>query len=308
MVDVDTFVTILYVMVDDFCKLELPVETRPGPAASLSRSEVITLAIFGQWQRFGSERGFYRYADRHLRSAFPDLPHRAQFNRLLRRHRDAIVAFFLHLVQRLEAQDCVYEALDSSAVPTRDAKRRGAGWLPGLADIGWSNRLGWYEGFHLLMAVSPDGTITGFGFGPASAKDQPLAESFFALRRHPNPRLLSVGAPAKGPYVTDKGFLGQQAHRRWRRCYGATVISPPQHHSKHYWPKALRRWLASIRQIVETVFQKLHNSFRLNRERPHDLSGFQARLAAKMALNNFCVWLNVQLGRPRLSFSDLLLW
>jgi hypothetical protein len=35
-------------------------------------------------------------------------------------------------------------------VPIRDAKRRGASWLPGLADIGWSNRLGWYEGFHLL--------------------------------------------------------------------------------------------------------------------------------------------------------------
>jgi len=308
MVEVDTFVTILYVMVDDFCKSELPAEKRPGPQASLSRSEVITLAIFGQWQRFGSERGFYRYAERHLRSAFPNLPHRAQFNRLLRRHRDAIVAFFLHLVQRLEAQDCVYEALDSSAVPTRDAKRRGAGWLPGLADIGWSNRLGWYEGFHLLMAVSPDGTITGFGFGPASAKDQPLAESFFALRHRPNPRLRSVGAPAKGPYVTDKGFLGQQAHRRWRHCYGATVISPPQRNSRLYWPKALRRWLASIRQIVETVFEKLHNSFRLNRERPHDLSGFQARLAAKMALSNFCVWLNVQLERPRLSFADLLQW
>ena len=98
MVDVDTFVTILYVMVDDFCKLDLPIEQRPGPQASLSRSEVITLAIFGQWQRFGSERGFYRYAERHLRSAFPKLPHRSQFNRLLRRHRDAIVAFFLHLV------------------------------------------------------------------------------------------------------------------------------------------------------------------------------------------------------------------
>lgn len=308
MVNVDTFITILYVMVDDFCKSEMPVDNRPGPPASLSRSEVITLAIFGQWQRFGSERGFYRYAERHLRGAFPNLPHRAQFNRLLRGQRDAIVAFFLHLVQWLEAQDCLYEALDSSAVPTRDAKRRGAGWLPGLADIGWSNRLGWYEGFHLLISVSPDGTITGFGFGPASAKDQPLAESFFALRRHPHPRLLSVGAPAKGPYVADKGFLGQQAHRRWCQCYGATVIAPPQRRSKHYWPKALRRWLASIRQIVETVFEKLHNSFRLNRERPHDLTGFQARLAAKIALHNFCVWLNAQLGRPHLSFADLLQW
>jgi hypothetical protein len=52
------------------------------------------------------------------------------------------------------------------------------------------------------------GMITGFGFAPASTKDQPLAETFFALRRHPHPGLASVGAPACGPYVVDKGFEG----------------------------------------------------------------------------------------------------
>jgi hypothetical protein len=60
MVDRDTFLTTLYVMVDDFCKTSLPVESQPGPAAALSRSAVLTLAIFGPWQGFGSERGLYR--------------------------------------------------------------------------------------------------------------------------------------------------------------------------------------------------------------------------------------------------------
>ena len=77
MVDVDTFLTTLYVTVDDFCKASLPAESHPGPHAALSRSEVLTLAIFGQWQEFGSERGFYRYAQRHLRLAFPSLPTRS---------------------------------------------------------------------------------------------------------------------------------------------------------------------------------------------------------------------------------------
>ncbi len=49
MVDVDTFLTTLYVMVDDFCKLSLPSDVHPGPQAALSRSEVVTLALFGQW-------------------------------------------------------------------------------------------------------------------------------------------------------------------------------------------------------------------------------------------------------------------
>jgi len=36
------------VVADDFCKAYLPPESRPGPAAALSRSEVIALAVFGQ--------------------------------------------------------------------------------------------------------------------------------------------------------------------------------------------------------------------------------------------------------------------
>ncbi len=67
--------------------------------------------------------------------------------------------------------------------------------------------------------------------------------------------------------------------------------------------------MAGIRQIVETVYDKLLNTFGgLHRERPHELSGVRARLAARVALHNFCIWLNEHLGRPRLAFADLLGW
>ena len=55
-----------------------------------------------------------------------------------------------------------------------------------------------YEGFHLLLAVNPVGVISGFAFGAASTTDQPLADTFFALRRSPHPRVPSVGGPALG--------------------------------------------------------------------------------------------------------------
>ena len=81
--DVDTFITILYVMVDDCCQSQKDIAVcHPGPQAALSRSEVVRLALFGQWAQFPSERAFYRYADRNLRAAFPTLPDRSQFNRL----------------------------------------------------------------------------------------------------------------------------------------------------------------------------------------------------------------------------------
>jgi hypothetical protein len=309
MLDVDTFLTTLYVMVDDFCHSRAPKRV-PGPEASLCASEVITLAIFARWSRFGSERDFYRYAETNLRSAFPTLPSRPQFNRLLRSYTELIEDFFLHLAALLQAPKCPYEALDTSAMPTRDCKRRGHGWMAGQADIGWSNSLGWYEGFSLLTAVDSSGVITGFCFGSASSSDQQMAETFFAVRAWPHRRLISVGSKCWGPYNSLlKGFEGAENHRRWLESYGADVIHPPKRNSrKRSWSKRLRRWVAGIRQIVESVYDKLFNTFGLWRERPHDITGLRARLAARVALHNFCIWLNDQLGRPRLAFADMLGW
>jgi hypothetical protein len=308
MVDVDTFLTTLYVMVDDFCQSRPPRKC-PGPDASLSESEIITLAIFARWSRFNSERDFYRYATSRLRDAFPTLPERSQFNRLVRSRTELIEAFVLHLVSLLtDTRKCPYQALDSSAMPIRDCKRRGHGWLAGQADIGWSNSIGWYEGFSLLVAIEPSGVITGFCFGSASTADQPLAETFFALRANPDPRLEGAGSAFSGTYVADKGFEGEENHRRWLECYGAEVVHPPKRNSKKPWSKRLRRWIAGIRQIVETVYDKLFNAFGLWRERPHEIGGLRARLAARVGLHNFCIWLNDQLGRPRLMFADLMGW
>lgn len=308
MVDLDTFLTTLYVMVDDFCKWQLPPDIRPGPQASLSRSEVVTLAMLSQWYFFRNQRDFYRYAQRHLRPAFPTLPHRSQFNRQVRRQQQAIVAFGLHLVEMMQARYVEYELLDTTGVPVRNIKRRGRGWLAGMANIGKCTRMGWYNGFRLLAAATPEGVITGFGFGAGSAKEQPLAETMLALRCQARPAIPSVGRPAVGWYFADMGFAGDTTHERWRLLYGAEVITEPQVNSPVVWPKAWRFWLHSTRQIIETVYDKLLNFFRLDEERPHDITGFHANLAAKVALHNFCIWVNKQLGRAPLAFAELLDW
>jgi hypothetical protein len=133
MIDVDTDVSILYVMIDDFCQSHHCSEARhPGPAAALSCSEVVTLALFGQWAQFASERAFYRYAERHLRTAFPTLPDRSQFNRMPRQHQAVVVAFGLYLVHLRRAPTCLYECWGSSGIPTRDACTT-RNWLVGRA-------------------------------------------------------------------------------------------------------------------------------------------------------------------------------
>jgi hypothetical protein len=306
--DPDTFLTTLYVLVDEWCKAQPAGPRRRGRPPALERAEVVTLALYGQWARFGSERGFYRYADRRLRGAFPRLPDRAQLNRRLRAEYAAIVAVGQHLAGLLGAGAAPYEVLDATAAPVRNVKRRGWGWLPEYAGRGWSTRLNWYDGFHLLVSASPDGAISGYGIGPAEAKDQTLAETFFEARATADPRLPTVGRPADGPYLTDAGFIGADRHAHWLDDFGAQVICPPYRSAAKNWPPDLRRWHSRLRQVIESVNDRLLFAFRLDRERPHSLGGFHTRLAAKVALHNFCCWLNRRLGRPSLAFADLLGW
>lgn len=313
MLDYDTFLSALYVRVDDFGKTHDALLTSllhaPGEPTALSPSEVATLAIFGQWGRFRSEHAFYGFAQQRLRPLFPRLPTRAQFNRAQRRYAPLVVAFFQQLARELGSRESAYEILDRTGVATRASGRRGSEWLHGYAAKGWCSRLGYFWGLQLMCAVTREGVLTGFGLAPGPTKDQPMAESFLALRQAPDAHAPWSGEAAAGEtYVLDKGFSGRKRHREWHDRYGTSVVCAPQRRHGTPWPKAWRRWLAGLRQIIETVHDRLLNEFRLQRERPHTMAGLFARLSAKAALHNFCIWLNRQLGRPDLAFADLLGW
>ena len=239
MVDADTFLTALYVAVDDFCKAHLPpAPPCPGPAAALTRGE----------------RGFYRHARRHPRAAFPALPARERFNRRLRRHGDALMACCLHLGGLLQARRAPYEALDTAAVPTRDARRRGPGRLPGLADIGRSNRLGWFEGVRLLLAVTPAGAITGFGLGPerrqgpAAGRDllRPAPPAAPARPRRRRPRRRPVLGRQRGSRTASA--IGTGRGPTGRRC-SARPSAPARAHGPGRggagWPASAGSWRRS---------------------------------------------------------------
>jgi hypothetical protein len=307
MPDLETFLVELYVLADACCKTDPPPGLRPGPAPALWPSEVLTLAVVSQWARFRSERDFYRFAAAHLRPYFPRLPSRPQFNRVLRRHQAALTGFALWLADRLGVSTAPYEVLDGTAVPTRNAKRRGRGWLAGLTDIGKCLRRGWIHGLRLLVCAAPTGPVTGWGVGPASTNDRALAETLFAARTAPTPRLPSLGTATSGVYVADTGFAGPDCEAHWV-TYRAQVVAPPQDGAKRAWPVQDRRWLAGLRQVVESIIDRLQGPFGLDLERPHTLAGFQTRLAAKMALHNVCICLNRQHGQPDLALAHLPGW
>lgn len=309
MADFETFVIAVYVMVDEFQQTQLPPEPRRrGRRPGLCRSELMTLALISQPDRFASERAFARFAGRHLRALFPGLPDRTQLNRLLRRQQAALETFGRWLARHLGALTAPYEVLDTTAVPIRNTKRRGVGVLPEAAARGWSLRLGWFTGFRLLLTCTPEGVITGFGLAAGNEQDRTLAEPFFAQRAVPEQTVRSVGRAASGIYLADTGFAGRKARAHWVEWYDAHVYAPPQPDSAERWPRALRGSHTAARQIIETVIQRLHQPFRLERDRPRTLGGLMTRLAAKVALHNGLIAWNRQAGRPDLALAEVIGW
>ena len=226
----------------------------------------------------------------------------------MRRYHAALTRIALLIGDAVTGGSAPYEILDGTAVAVRNVKRRGRSWLAGAAALGKSNRLGWYYGFRIITTVAPDGIITGFGAGPGNAEERHLAEVLFAARADAHPRLASVGHWQSTDVLADSGFWGLWWCAHWYAEYGLTVHCPPQADTRYRWPRSLRRWLAHYRQIIESVHRVLLGPLRLEQERPHTLDGFLARLAAKVALHNFCVWLNHLLGRPPLAVADLIDW
>jgi hypothetical protein len=296
MLDLDSFLVSLYVLVDDWWKLKHSSEPpRAGRPALLTDPEVITLAILAQWPRFRSERDFWRFAWAHLRPYFPNLCSQSQLNRRVRSVEPDLRDFQRAVARTLCGVSEVYHVLDTTLIPAIVRVRASRkGLFCGQATFGRSaSKTEWVYGFKVALSVSPEGVICAFGLAEAASDDRPIGD-FLIIE------------DSQETYLADKGFTGVQWERRWLDLYGALVAATPKDNSKRTWAKSDRRWASGKRQIIEGVIDQLKDIFALERHRAKTLGGLLARLAAKMAAYTCGQRLNDQLGRPLRHLADLL--
>lgn len=334
--DLDTFLTTLYVWIDDWYQAEgaALVRRHAGPALVMSDSEVLTVAIAGQWRGvvpWQSERGVVRYMQAHGRGWFPNMLQRSAFNARVRQ----LWGVFIGLQQRvacwLESDNLVYECVD--CVPLIACSLAQAGshrrhWLLESTLGRGGNHGGWFFGHQLLVSVTAQGAVTGWLLGAAHVDDRWLMQVLISARAgtpqllapfHPKRRknslapptgrmraLWAVGHASARPYLADEGFNGHRWQRHWQQHYGVTVIAAAADNATHPWTAQHKRWLAGRRQIVETVFARLTQVFSLRRLNAHSDWGQFTRLAAMMAAYNLGLWLNRVLGRPLGALQTLL--
>ena len=294
--DLDSFLTSLYVSIDDWWQAHHLLTARKlGRPALLADSEVLTLAILAQWPRFRGERDFWRFASAHLRGYFPDLCSQSQFNRRVRALEPEMRALQQAFAGELIEPSSVYRVLDTSLIPAIVRVRAcRKGLFAGQASFGRNaSKTEWVYGFKVALVVDPQGVVTAFGLAPAASDERPIGD-------------VLVDSDRYEAYLADKGFAGIEWERCWLKEYGALVAATPKDNDRRAWSKEDRRWASGKRQIIEGVIGQLKDFFALERHRAKTLGGLLARLAAKVAAYTFGQRINGSLGRPLRHLADLL--
>ena len=216
-----------------------------------------------------------------------------------------------------DADDC--EIMDCVPVPVaRGARSFHPGWLADIARIGKGGNDRFFYGLHLLLVISRSGVARGWILAAGNVQDRWLAELLLSSRAG-DPQLSgppvggpepptdwvgpaqSCGLPSRWLILADLGYAGQAWHQHWDQDYGAQVITAPEkeHHQA-------RKWFSSLRQVIETTFSCLCNSFGLQFPGAHTRWGLLMRIAAKLAAHNLGMLINRTYGRPDFASATLI--
>jgi hypothetical protein len=338
--DLDTFLTTLYVVIDDWYKQEIAQhksERRGSAPAQMSDSEILTLAIAGQWRKgvpWESERSLVRYMKAHGQRWFPRMLERSAFNRRVRMLCGVLAALQREVCSWLGDEGKGYEIVDGFPLPTctlGQAARQKGHWLMTANKGHGGNYGGWFFGQRWWVSVTADGAITGWMVAGASINERWLLEAFLSQRagrgqicgppatrrtakaRRPSIPVGFIGAAfAVGKwiktYLADRGLNGPRWQQHWRTAYDAVVISVPPARAPEarFWSAADCRWLASHRQPIETAYAFLTEVFGSKRVDAHSEWGLYTRLAAKAAAYNLGLFLNRLLQRPSGALATLI--
>jgi hypothetical protein len=341
--DVDTFLTVVYCVCDEVYQREIQPQfgPRPGATPQLSDSEVLALAVIGQWHGHRCERCFVRHVRTHWRAYFPRMTSQSAFNRRVRHLWAALCLLgpaVAREVSRYLGRGPAYQVWDGVPVPLmRQCRGERHRLFADEADVGYggSDRAAYY-GMHLLAAANDQGAIDGFVIGPAATSEYWLAESLLRWRDDPlapaptpddvvpflgpthlkggkrqgptgplGPRL-TAGAPTTLPILADLGFDGRRWRAHWRDMYGVPVLTKADFASLPDQAERRRatRAFNSRRQDVETVFSTLADRLALKFPRARSKWGAWLRITAKVAAYNLAIYVNHLFLRPTFSLFN----
>jgi hypothetical protein len=289
--DLDTLLTALYVELTDRIIPFLGQGRRgPGHPPEVTDAELACLAVAQVLLRFDDERHWLRAAPKLVGHLFPRLLGQSEYNDRLKAAAPLMEAALRWLADHTPASAEMLRLMDATPVPCGQSvitARRSD--LAGWAGYGYCpSHSRWYWGTKLLLIVTCEGTVTGFGLAnPKLLGEREQARQM--LKDHPANR------PAPGTaIVTDKGLSGEDTEDFFATPgLDLTLIRPARKDEKQ--ARSFPNWL---RQRVEAIIWTLKNQLGLERHGGRVPAGLWARIVQRLLALNAAIWHNWMIGAP----------
>ncbi|MDR3359723.1 MAG: IS982 family transposase [Bifidobacteriaceae bacterium] len=287
--DLDSLATALYVTVDDLL-IDHPdwAPERPpgGIVPKTTDSEIITLAVIAALLGHDCERGFIRWAKKHLTPWFPNIPNQPGYNKRLRKLIDVmglVQAALAASTDRWADGVWVVEATPVECGRSRETAKRSE--LAGWAEYGYCaahSRYFWGLRLHLVRALA--GLPVLFALTGAKADERDTLVSMLD------------GSPARPGQVIigDKNYFG----RDFEQALAGQGVKPLRKARKGEKPRPGGQFFRPLRQTIESVNNTLKTQHGLERHGGRTKAGVTARVLAKILALTAAIWHNEHTGAP----------
>ncbi|MGH9096224.1 MAG: IS982 family transposase, partial [Acidimicrobiales bacterium] len=288
--DLDTFVTALYVKIDDALRMRPELgRWRPkvGIAPRLSDAELLTLSVLQALLGFTSETRFLRHAHEHLVHLFPYVPNQSGYNKRLRRSADQLAMLIRLLGEDTELWNDDTWVMDSTPVEcgrSRPTALRSE--LAGFASYGYcASHSRWFWGLRLHLVCTPVGLPITFALANPKADERAVARDLFEAE----PALLRPGQVI----LADKGYASWE-FETFLAERGATLIRPNLAREKKR--RANSPILRPLRQLIESVNATLKTHLDLERHGGRTPGGVMTRGLQRLLALTAAIWHNGKCG------------
>jgi hypothetical protein len=288
--DLDTFVTALYVRIDDLLRTHRELRRwRPtvGIAPKLSDAELLSLAVLQALLGFTSETRFLRHARVHLGSWFPYLPHQSGYNKRLRKAEDQLRAVIRLLATDTELWDDDTWVMDSTPVEcgrSRPTVERSE--LAGWASYGYcASHSRWFWGLRLHLVCTPAGLPVTFALANPKIDEREVARDLLESE----PGLLRPGQRI----LVDKGYRSKELeHFLTER--GVELVRPAHGNDRN---RTTTPYLKPLRQLIESVNATLKIQLDLERHGGRTPGGVMTRVLQRLLALTAAIWHNTKTGQ-----------
>lgn len=283
--DLDTFVTALYVTVDDALRTRRELRRwrpRVGLCPKISDAELLTLAVLQALLGFTSEARFLRHAKDHLVHLFPYVPNQSGYNKRLRRSAAQLGSLIRLLAQDTTLWDDDTWVIDSTPVEcgrSRPTALRSE--LAGWASHGYcASHTRWFWGLRLHLVCTPAGLPVTFALANPKVDEREVARDMFETE----PGLLRPGQVI----LADKGYASKE-FERFLAEQGVILLRPSMPREKG---RATSPFLKPLRQLIESVNATLKLQLDLERHGGRTAGGVVARVFQRLLALTAAIWHN----------------